>query len=400
MDVYLLLFMLLLLTMFVFIRIRTYRLTTLGFFYVVIWTFLSLIICLIQGYYVSVLAFASHVLLAFSFFIPSVIVNRKTRCYKIVINNVFIYTIAFNIIGFIGLVSHVSQFGFKLELLEVGKLASESRYSGEGVSMLQVIGSSFLFVNAFIFSFSDSLNRKVLISSLITLILIVMIAILTSSKASLLMSLTFYLSGYIIKGILGNKVILISEKTNIIRKLLLIIFVVVSFSVILQLIRYGGDSSMLDIALEKIIIYAFGQFSSYSVWFDESNVNLLSGIPGYGIFTGIFAKIFGFERISGFYDSFTYISGDSYTNVFTLSRFLISDFTFIGACIFLFWVGILYEFVSIAKIPIGVKVFFLSLLSIEIIFGFSTSILSYNNVLFSLTLIMIFFQLNAKVIRS
>ncbi|RZR23062.1 hypothetical protein D8T64_06485 [Vibrio vulnificus] len=157
---------------------------------------------------------------------------------------------------------------------------------------------------------------------------------------------------------------------------------------------------MFKLAFDKIVIYSFGQFSAYSIWFDENNINILSDFPGYGILTGVFSKILGFERISGFYDDFTYISTDAYTNVFTLSRFLISDFTFVGSCVVLFFIGLLYEIFHIVKIPIGIKVLFFSLLSIEIIFGFSTSILSYNNVLLSLLLIMLFFQLNARVIRN
>ncbi|ENI4486272.1 oligosaccharide repeat unit polymerase [Vibrio fluvialis] len=400
MDIYLSIFILLLILTFLLFKIQTYSLTVLGFFYVTSWTFLSLIICLIQGYYVSVMAFFSHILLAFSFFIPSMVLNKRLKPAKIVAYNTFSYTMMFNAIGFIGLIFHVSQFGFSLNVLELGKLASDSRYSGEGVSIFQIIGSSFLFVNAFIFSFLDKLNKKVLISISLTLILIIMTAVLTSSKASLLMSLTFFLSGYIVRGILENKVILFSDKANILKKSMYIISVVIPFSVILQVIRYGGDSSMLDVAIDKIVIYGFGQFSAYSVWFDENNINLIDGLPGYGIFTGIFSKLFDFERISGFYDTFTYISSDAYTNVFTLSRFLISDFTFVGACIILFWLGILYEVFYMVKMPIGLKVFFFSSLSIEIIFGFSTSILSYNNVLLSLLLIMLFFQLNSKVIRE
>ncbi|RZR56513.1 oligosaccharide repeat unit polymerase [Vibrio vulnificus] len=397
---YILIVLLLLLSIFLFFTIRTYSLTMLGFFYVASWTLLSLMVCIIQGYYVSTLAFASHIVLAFSFFLPSMVFRNKKMDVKVVIYNIFLYSMLFNALGLLGLISHVSQFGFSLNFLELGKLASESRYSGESVSLLQVLGSSFLFVNSFIFGFLERLNRKLLTSILTTLTLIIMTAILTSSKASLLMSLAFSLSGYIVRNLLENKLILFSGKVNIAKKIIYILSSVIIFSVILQIIRYGGDSSMFKLAFDKIVIYSFGQFSAYSIWFDENNINILSDFPGYGILTGVFSKILGFERISGFYDDFTYISTDAYTNVFTLSRFLISDFTFVGSCVVLFFIGLLYEIFHIVKIPIGIKVLFFSLLSIEIIFGFSTSILSYNNVLLSLLLIMLFFQLNARVIRN
>ncbi|EGQ7993261.1 oligosaccharide repeat unit polymerase [Vibrio vulnificus] len=400
MDIYILIVLLLLLSIFLFFTIRTYSLTMLGFFYVASWTLLSLMVCIIQGYYVSTLAFASHIVLAFSFFLPSMVFRNKKMDVKVVIYNIFLYSMLFNALGLLGLISHVSQFGFSLNFLELGKLASESRYSGESVSLLQVLGSSFLFVNSFIFGFLERLNRKLLTSILTTLTLIIMTAILTSSKASLLMSLAFSLSGYIVRNLLENKLILFSGKVNIAKKIIYILSSVIIFSVILQIIRYGGDSSMFKLAFDKIVIYSFGQFSAYSIWFDENNINILSDFPGYGILTGVFSKILGFERISGFYDDFTYISTDAYTNVFTLSRFLISDFTFVGSCVVLFFIGLLYEIFHIVKIPIGIKVLFFSLLSIEIIFGFSTSILSYNNVLLSLLLIMLFFQLNARVIRN
>ncbi|EGR2378391.1 oligosaccharide repeat unit polymerase, partial [Vibrio parahaemolyticus] len=211
-------------------------------------------------------------------------------------------------------------------------------------------------------------------------------------------SLTFFISGYLVRNLILDSRIGISGKVFILKKIAITIILVFLVAIFLQVVRYGGDSTMIEMAFNKILIYAFGQFSAYSVWFDNNYLNIVDTIPGYGVFTGVVSKIFDFDRVSGFYDSFTYISNEDYTNVFTLSRFLITDFTIYGACAFLFFLGVLYEVITRLKGVFGLKIFFLLSFSVEIIFGFSTSILSYNNVILANFLVGCYFSFNVKCI--
>ncbi|EJG0448054.1 oligosaccharide repeat unit polymerase, partial [Vibrio parahaemolyticus] len=312
--------------------------------------------------------------------------------------NMYFYSMLFNLVGLIGLYFHIAQFGFSISILELAKMASDSRYNGEGVSPFQILGSSFLFANSFIFGFFSAENQKEKVSLLVCLILVILTAVLTASKASFLMSLTFFISGYLVRNLILDSRIGISGKVFILKKIAITIILVFLVAIFLQVVRYGGDSTMIEMAFNKILIYAFGQFSAYSVWFDNNYLNIVDTIPGYGVFTGVVSKIFDFDRVSGFYDSFTYISNEDYTNVFTLSRFLITDFTIYGACAFLFFLGVLYEVITRLKGVFGLKIFFLLSFSVEIIFGFSTSILSYNNVILANFLVGCYFSFNVKCI--
>jgi len=269
-------------------------------------------------------------------------------------------------------------------------MASEARYDGSGVSIWQVISSSFLYANCFIIGFVREQSLKNNFSNLITLLLIILSAVITSSKASMLFSLSFYISGLFVFKMIINANLSNRMKFGLAKKGLLITFSVISLSMALQMLRYGSDISSLAYIFDKIIVYTFGQFSAYSIWFDNASLSELTTIPFYSIFTGFFSKLFFLDRTAGFYDSFTYISPDAYTNVFTLSRFLISDFTFFGACILLFFLGVIYAVSTRVKGYIYLKVVLYTAFSIEMLFGFSTSILSYNNVLLTLLLIYIF----------
>ncbi|EGQ8492749.1 oligosaccharide repeat unit polymerase [Vibrio cholerae] len=382
------------------IFVNSYNLTSLSLLYVVVWVFVSLLVSYVQGYYIGGFSFLTHIILAFFFFIPRVFFLNSSiaKTNKLECKDRYFYSMFFNLVGLIGLYFHVAQFGFSIGILELAKMASESRYNGEGVSIFQILGSSFLFANSFIFGFFSAKNTKEKVSLFSCLILVVFTAVLTSSKASFLMSLTFFISGYLIRNLILDNKVGIAGKVFIIKKMLLTLVLVFLVAIFLQVARYGGDSTMIEMAFNKILIYAFGQFSAYSVWFDNNYLNVVGTIPGHGIFTGVVSKLFNFDRVAGFYDSFTFISNEHYTNVFTLSRFLITDFTIYGACVFLFFLGVVYEVIIRIKGALGLKIFFLLSFSVEIIFGFSTSILSYNNVILAIVLVVCYFSFNVKCI--
>jgi len=371
-------------------KIKKIDLAYVAFIYVSLWVFSALIFSYISGFYISLNAFMSHIVLIFFFTIPRFFISSNMSKIKIIVNDPRYFLISFNIIGAVGLCFHMAQFGFNFKIIELTKMASEARYDGSGVSIWQVISSSFLYANCFIIGFVREQSLKNNFSNLITLLLIILSAVITSSKASMLFSLSFYISGLFVFKMIINANLSNRMKFGLAKKGLLITFSVISLSMALQMLRYGSDISSLAYIFDKIIVYTFGQFSAYSIWFDNASLSELTTIPFYSIFTGFFSKLFFLDRTAGFYDSFTYISPDAYTNVFTLSRFLISDFTFFGACILLFFLGVIYAVSTRVKGYIYLKVVLYTAFSIEMLFGFSTSILSYNNVLLTLLLIYIF----------
>jgi oligosaccharide repeat unit polymerase len=397
MDIYLFLVFVFSLIIIIITGLKSFEIDEIAILYVSVWVLSSAVVSIFQGYYISTVASLSHIAIVLFFLLPKLLLSPKFiyRVNKhITINNNTKILLLFNVIGMVGLLFHVAQFGFSLNIIELSKMASESRYNGDGVSIIQILSSSFLFVNCFIYGISNFEIDKSKIHRFSTLFLIVFSAVLTSSKATLLFSLTFYLAGISVYFILTGQKISLRSKIMFGKYTVVMLLIVVCLTMSLQVLRYGGDLSSLNYAFEKITIYTFGQFSAYSIWFDKADLFEISNLPGYGLFTGIYTKIFGTARVSGFYDTFTYISHDAYTNVFTLSRFLIADFTLLGTFMFMFFIGGVYRASLFINKFNHLKIPLYTAVVVEMIFGFSTSILSYNNVLLSLFIIYFFAKCN------
>ncbi|MUJ37284.1 O-antigen polymerase [Aliivibrio fischeri] len=247
------------------------------------------------------------------------------------------------------------------------------------------------------FSSKGNINR---LHKIFSILLILLLAVFTSSKANLIISFTFFIAGFFNKLVLTGFVFSYAKKMKLLINSLLIFVSSFSFLILIQTLRYGIDNFSFAI-VDRMLVYAFGQFSAFSVWFDQDISAQLDLGLGYGLFTGFYSRVFGIERIFGFYDTFTYISETDYTNVFSLSRLIITDFTFLGGCIFLFMVGLVWRIIYSSSTNILLLIFFLTCISIETFFGFVTSILSYNNVILAVLLIVFIFKFNylVKVIK-
>ena len=107
---------------------------------------------------------------------------------------------------------------------------------------------------------------------------------------------------------------------------LMILFII--FFILIQWLREGMDTLIVDLMLERIRAYFFGYLSAFSTWLSgnfESNYNF-----GLITFAGIFNLIGLMERPLGFYDS-VYIADGTSTNIFTAFRGIITDFSIPGA---------------------------------------------------------------------
>ncbi|WP_305461461.1 hypothetical protein [Photobacterium leiognathi] len=66
-------------------------------------------------------------------------------------------------------------------------------------------------------------------------------------------------------------------------------------------------------------------------------------IPGYGIFTGLYSFLLDIKRESGFYDEMIYVTETQWTNVFTLTRFIIHEFGIVGGATMMVVLGTTYS---------------------------------------------------------
>ncbi|MCD9490696.1 oligosaccharide repeat unit polymerase [Photobacterium phosphoreum] len=379
--------------------------------YVINWVFISLNVSLIFGYYISIISLFVPILFCLVFISPFYIVrfflndNIRSVSYSTVYNNKILskYITVINIIGIVGIMSQINQFGFGLSISEIAIMTSEARYANENVNKIQILANGFIFALFFIYGFMGVEIKNHKKGLFLSILIILMISIVTSSKAALIMCIAFYITGLILINVFSKSIINLKHKIKLIIYFLLSLIIILLVSIIIQIFRYGTnlDISTIIYNSDKIFIYAFGQFSAFGVWFDN-NINYIDNITyGNGLFTGIYSLIFGHQRVAGYYDTFTYIAVDKYTNVFTLSRFIIQDFTMLGAFLFLFFCGFISSIIKFFfSRYVNFLIIYFSVLLVEVIFGFSTSILSYNVVLFSFLIIYVFFINSIKVSKD
>ena len=162
-----------------------------------------------------------------------------------------------------------------------------------------------------------------------------------------------------------------------------------AFFVLIQWLRQGMDSIIVDLLMDQIRAYFFGYLAAFTQWIGTIDSPNLSG--GLTTFAGPFNLLGVMERSLGFYDPANISLGIS-TNIFTALRGLVIDFSIPGSILIAFIVGFFLQ-LSYQR---GISGTIINTLPISIFYAFTLyspliSIFHYNSILFSW--IVIFFPL-------
>ena len=162
-----------------------------------------------------------------------------------------------------------------------------------------------------------------------------------------------------------------------------------AFFVLIQWLRQGMDSIIVDLLIDRIRAYFFGYLAAFTQWVGTIDSPNLSG--GLTTFAGPFNLLGVMERSLGFYEPVNISSGIS-TNIFTALRGLVIDFSIPGSILIAFIVGFFLQ-LSYQR---GISGAIINTLPISIFYAFTLyspliSIFHYNSILFSC--IVIFFPL-------
>ena len=162
-----------------------------------------------------------------------------------------------------------------------------------------------------------------------------------------------------------------------------------AFFVLIQWLRQGMDSIIVDLLMDQIRAYFFGYLAAFTQWVGESESMHLSGVLT--TFAGPFNLMGVMERSLGFYEPVNISLGIS-TNIFTALRGLVIDFSIPGSILIAFIVGFFLQ-LSYQR---GISGTIINTLPISIFYAFTLyspliSIFHYNSILFSW--IVIFFPL-------
>jgi len=167
-----------------------------------------------------------------------------------------------------------------------------------------------------------------------------------------------------------------------------------AFFVLIQWLRQGMDSIIVDLLMDRIRAYFFGYLAAFTQWVGESESVHLSGVLT--TFAGPFNLMGVMERSLGFYEPVNISLGIS-TNIFTALRGLVIDFSIPGAIIITFIMGFFLQ-LSYQR---GISGSIINTLPISMFYAFTLyspliSIFHYNSILFSWVIIAIIFLFQHK----
>jgi oligosaccharide repeat unit polymerase len=167
-----------------------------------------------------------------------------------------------------------------------------------------------------------------------------------------------------------------------------------AFFVLIQWLRQGMDSIIVDLLIDRIRAYFFGYLAAFTQWVGEYESVHLSGVLT--TFAGPFNLMGVMERSLGFYEPVNISLGIS-TNIFTALRGLVIDFSIPGAIIITFIMGFFLQ-LSYQR---GISGSIINTLPISMFYAFTLyspliSIFHYNSILFSWVIIAIIFLFQHK----
>jgi oligosaccharide repeat unit polymerase len=113
-----------------------------------------------------------------------------------------------------------------------------------------------------------------------------------------------------------------------------------AFFVLIQWLRQGMDSIIIDLLIDRIRAYFFGYLAAFTQWIGTIDSPNLSG--GLTTFAGPFNLLGVMERSLGFYDPANISLGIS-TNIFTALRGLVIDFSIPGSILIALSLGFTYN---------------------------------------------------------
>jgi oligosaccharide repeat unit polymerase len=180
-----------------------------------------------------------------------------------------------------------------------------------------------------------------------------------------------------------------------------LLLAVASFVSLVSLVfRYGGSSGAdLQLIVQRLGGYLFGQVYAFSAWVTTGGLNVSDvGLGRYSL-AGAFELVGIGRRESGFYDYIALDDASAESNIFTAFRGLIQDLSLPGALVFLFTLGALVHLVGRPMRSVLSQVLGITMVSATYLFlGWSPfiSVFNYNGVLLAIVAVFLALMFSVK----
>tara|TARA_Y100000590_G_scaffold467626_2_gene647171 strand:+ start:544 stop:1800 length:1257 start_codon:yes stop_codon:yes gene_type:complete len=230
------------------------------------------------------------------------------------------------------------------------------------------------------------LTRKIKLLTLTPIFAAIILGVVEGARTSILLGLVLFSSAWL--STLINNDQNSESKTPYLKIIfsvgVFIILFTISF-IMIQWLRQGMDIIVIEILINRIQAYFFGYLAAFTQWLGgsiESNFN-----AGLITFAGPFNLIGIMDRPLGFYSPINISDGIS-TNIFTVFRGIIIDFSVIGSILIAFLIGFITQIIFQNQKDL------ISTLPISMFYAFTLyspliSIFHYNSILFSWLILFI-----------
>jgi oligosaccharide repeat unit polymerase len=189
--------------------------------------------------------------------------------------------------------------------------------------------------------FATATKRKTKLWTLLPFIPALLVGAVIAARAGMLISLICWFSGYF-----GVKQWQNNGKYPLFRRRFVLVSGVLGLAslvlfLLVDVVRQSEGGQMSDITLDvqRLLKYSFGSLAAFSSWFHEYKAD--SATFGAYTFGGIFDLLGLQHREIGLYGGYITLPGGEETNIFTVLRGLIQDFTLDGAVFLTFLVGVI-----------------------------------------------------------
>lgn len=279
----------------------------------------------------------------------------------------------------------VLRYSNKQEIPHIGKVFQSFLYAG------CYFGGITLFI-------SKNYLHKVL--TFFPFLIAMLISFVNGVKMPFLVSIIFFSAAYMSTYILYNKGKLQIKLKN---TLIFVLFIILSFFTIYNIQKFRTGNPNKKFNYESIILSYFSSYNVFSLWWKDYKFNHKLGLGKYTV-SGIHNLIFN-NREPGFFKEEIILKSkpEVKSNVYTIFRAFIEDYSFIGTLLIFFIAGYLFS-CAYEKLLLERSLFahiIYSFFITNLLWSFIFYLATYNTILLSWFIICVFlYHYQIKIIKN
>jgi len=181
----------------------------------------------------------------------------------------------------------------------------------------------------------DRRRRYLIIGALPMLPALLMTAIFTK-RGFIIISILLWISSYLATRILRGNYQLFTKRHLISGLLVAILLFIIVIGAWFARIGFRDTRSIAARSYAEVCKIAFGHMAVFSDWFERTGFEVKTPLPGAYTFAGVFDLLGIRKREVGLFTEMVALSKGAASNIYTVFRVLIEDFTPLGSLVVLF----------------------------------------------------------------